>query len=84
MCTVEEAGGKALPCIVDVRDENQVRSAVELAVSKVCFRVDFNYGHLLLLTSNLFCVVKPSFDSLPSYFRIYGFVCFSLVELTLW
>lgn len=33
--TVEEAGGKALPCIVDVRDENQVRSAIKSAVDKV-------------------------------------------------
>lgn len=29
---IEAAGGKALPCIVDVRDEKQVRAAVELAV----------------------------------------------------
>ncbi|XP_014608792.1 PREDICTED: hydroxysteroid dehydrogenase-like protein 2 [Polistes canadensis] len=31
---IEEAGGKALPCIVDVRDEGQVKSAVENAVNK--------------------------------------------------
>ncbi|CAH0564147.1 unnamed protein product [Brassicogethes aeneus] len=31
---VEEAGGKSLPCIVDVRDEKQVRTAVEEAVKK--------------------------------------------------
>lgn len=31
---VEKAGGKCLPCVVDVRDENQVRSAVEAAVQK--------------------------------------------------
>ncbi|KAK9679801.1 short chain dehydrogenase [Popillia japonica] len=31
---IEEVGGKALPCIVDVRDEKQVRSAVEDAVNK--------------------------------------------------
>ncbi|KAG5677785.1 hypothetical protein PVAND_007515 [Polypedilum vanderplanki] len=31
---IEEAGGKALPCIVDVRDENQVRNAVQSAVEK--------------------------------------------------
>lgn len=29
---IEAAGGKALPCIVDVRDENQVKAAVQLAV----------------------------------------------------
>ncbi|PNF19412.1 Hydroxysteroid dehydrogenase-like protein 2 [Cryptotermes secundus] len=31
---VEAAGGKCLPCIVDVRDEKQVTSAVEEAVKK--------------------------------------------------
>ncbi|XP_055913567.1 hydroxysteroid dehydrogenase-like protein 2 [Eupeodes corollae] len=31
---IEKAGGKALPCIVDVRDENQVKSAVKMAVEK--------------------------------------------------
>lgn len=31
---IEEAGGKALPCIVDVRDEAQVKSAVQSAVEK--------------------------------------------------
>lgn len=32
--SVEQAGGKALPCIVDVRHETQVVSAVENAVKK--------------------------------------------------
>lgn len=32
--TVEAAGGKAFPCIVDVRDEQQVSNAVEQAVKK--------------------------------------------------
>lgn len=31
---IENAGGKALPCIVDVRDESQIRSAVQQAVEK--------------------------------------------------
>ncbi|KAK5967972.1 hypothetical protein GCK32_006822 [Trichostrongylus colubriformis] len=31
---VEKAGGKALPCVVDVRDEASVRAAVESAVKK--------------------------------------------------
>uniref|UniRef100_A0A6B2EDS1 Hydroxysteroid dehydrogenase-like protein 2 n=1 Tax=Phlebotomus kandelakii TaxID=1109342 RepID=A0A6B2EDS1_9DIPT len=31
---VEAAGGKALPCVVDVRDENQVREAVQTAAAK--------------------------------------------------
>ncbi|ENN77891.1 hypothetical protein HUJ04_007877 [Dendroctonus ponderosae] len=31
---VEKAGGKSLPCVVDIRDEVQVRKAVEEAVQK--------------------------------------------------
>ncbi|XP_063705568.1 hydroxysteroid dehydrogenase-like protein 2 [Culicoides brevitarsis] len=31
---VEAAGGKALPCIVDIRDEQQVRNAVQEAAAK--------------------------------------------------
>ncbi|KAK9883254.1 hypothetical protein WA026_001442 [Henosepilachna vigintioctopunctata] len=31
---IEKSGGKAIPCIVDVRDETQIRSAVEEAVKK--------------------------------------------------
>ncbi|CAM4730614.1 unnamed protein product [Leuciscus chuanchicus] len=31
---IEAAGGKALPCIVDVRDEKQINDAVEQAVEK--------------------------------------------------
>ncbi|KAK9499369.1 hypothetical protein O3M35_002417 [Rhynocoris fuscipes] len=31
---IEDAGGKALPCVVDVRDEKQVQGAVENAVQK--------------------------------------------------
>lgn len=31
---VEQCGGKCLPCVVDVRDEKQVRNAVEQAVGK--------------------------------------------------
>ncbi|KRT82419.1 dehydrogenase [Oryctes borbonicus] len=31
---IEQAGGKALPCIVDIRDEKQVKSAIEEAAKK--------------------------------------------------
>lgn len=34
MILVEAAGGSCLPCIVDVRDESQVASAVQKAVEK--------------------------------------------------
>ena len=30
---VEEAGGKCLPCVVDIRDEVQIQQAVDKAVS---------------------------------------------------
>ena len=32
LITVEEAGGKCLPCVVDIRDENAVNRAVQEAV----------------------------------------------------
>jgi len=32
--TVEDAGGKALPCVVDVRDEKSIAAAVDDAVKK--------------------------------------------------
>ncbi|XP_023664435.2 hydroxysteroid dehydrogenase-like protein 2 [Paramormyrops kingsleyae] len=31
---IQAAGGKALPCVVDIRDENQISNAVEQAVKK--------------------------------------------------
>lgn len=39
--TVEEAGGKAFPCILDVRDEQQIKAVVNSAVQKVK-----SYSHL--------------------------------------
>ena len=32
--TVEKAGGKCLPCVVDIRDDSQLESAVNSAVDK--------------------------------------------------
>jgi len=43
---VEAAGGKALPCVVDVRDEQQINSAVEKAVERFG-------GRPLILTESL-------------------------------
>lgn len=34
MCSVEEVGGKCLPCVVDVREESQLQAAVDQAVEK--------------------------------------------------
>ncbi|XP_012929249.1 hydroxysteroid dehydrogenase-like protein 2 isoform X2 [Heterocephalus glaber] len=41
---IEAAGGKALPCIVDVRDEQQISSAVEKAVKKFGAYTIAKYG----------------------------------------
>lgn len=32
--TVEKAGGKCLPCVVDIRDDHQLETAVQRAVDK--------------------------------------------------
>ncbi|XP_030624231.1 hydroxysteroid dehydrogenase-like protein 2 isoform X2 [Chanos chanos] len=41
---IEAAGGKALPCIVDVRDEKQINDAVEQAVQKFGAYTMAKYG----------------------------------------
>uniref|UniRef100_A0A671PAM6 Hydroxysteroid dehydrogenase-like protein 2 n=2 Tax=Sinocyclocheilus TaxID=75365 RepID=A0A671PAM6_9TELE len=41
---IEAAGGKALPCIVDVRDEKQINEAVEQAVEKFGAYTMAKYG----------------------------------------
>ncbi|XP_004711003.1 hydroxysteroid dehydrogenase-like protein 2 [Echinops telfairi] len=41
---IEAAGGKALPCIVDVRDEQQISNAVEKAVEKFGAYTIAKYG----------------------------------------
>ncbi|XP_034478487.1 hydroxysteroid dehydrogenase-like protein 2 [Drosophila innubila] len=47
---IEKAGGKALPCIVDVRDERQVQLAVEAAVAK--------FGGIDILINNASAISK--------------------------
>ena len=34
MCIVEAAGGQCLPCVVDIREESQVATAVDQAVER--------------------------------------------------
>ena len=34
MCAVESAGGQCLPCEVDIREEAQVKAAVDKAVER--------------------------------------------------
>ncbi|MXQ88448.1 hypothetical protein E5288_WYG006744 [Bos mutus] len=52
---IKAAGGKALPCIVDVRDEEQISSAVEKAVEKFGGRIDIlvNNASAISLTNTL-------------------------------
>ncbi|KAK6630861.1 hypothetical protein RUM44_003031 [Polyplax serrata] len=53
---VEEAGGKALPCVVDVRDEAQVTKAVEDAVKK--------FGGIDILINNASAIsLTPTLDT---------------------
>ncbi|XP_017962370.1 hydroxysteroid dehydrogenase-like protein 2 [Drosophila navojoa] len=47
---IERAGGKALPCIVDVRDEKQVQQAVEAAVAR--------FGGIDILINNASAISK--------------------------
>ncbi|GLH12399.1 Peroxisomal multifunctional enzyme type 2 [Gryllus bimaculatus] len=56
---IEEAGGKALPCIVDVRDEKQVVDAVENAVKKFGgIDILINNASAISLTGTLFTDMK--------------------------
>ncbi|KAM9216240.1 LOW QUALITY PROTEIN: hydroxysteroid dehydrogenase-like protein 2 [Dugong dugon] len=41
---IEAAGGKALPCVVDVRDEQQISGSAEKAVEKHCAYTIAKYG----------------------------------------
>ena len=34
LCAVEKAGGKCLPCVVDIRDDDQLESAVNQTVER--------------------------------------------------
>lgn len=53
---MEEAGGKALPCVVDVRDEAQVTKAVEDAVKK--------FGGIDILINNASAIsLTPTLDT---------------------
>ena len=42
---MEEAGGKCLPCVVDVREEAQIQSAMDQAVQK--------FGGIDILVNNV-------------------------------
>lgn len=53
---MEEAGGKALPCMVDVRDETQVLAAVNEAVSK--------FGGIDIVVNNASAIsLTPTLDT---------------------
>jgi citronellol/citronellal dehydrogenase len=53
---IEKAGGKALPCIVDIRYEEQVRAAVDEAVKK--------FGGIDILVNNASAIsLSPTLDT---------------------
>jgi len=54
LCTVEASGGKCLPCVVDIRDEEQVKTAVDSAL-KTFGGIDIlvNNASAIQLTSTL-------------------------------
>src|SRR5678809_1394478 len=54
---IEAAGGKALACIVDVRDENQIRAAVEKAVA--------TFGGIDVLVNNASAINLSGTTSTP-------------------
>ncbi|ETN70482.1 oxidoreductase, short chain dehydrogenase/reductase family protein [Necator americanus] len=54
---IEKAGGKALPCVVDVRDEESVRSAVESAVKK--------FGGIDILINNASAISLTNTEDTP-------------------
>ncbi|KAM9642666.1 hydroxysteroid dehydrogenase-like protein 2 isoform 3-T3 [Trichechus inunguis] len=55
---IEAAGGKALPCVVDVRDEQQIRDAVEKAVEK--------FGGIDILVNNASAITLSSTLDTPT------------------
>ena len=57
MPTVEDAGGKCLPCIVDVRSEENVKKAVEAAVQK--------FGGIDILVNNASAIFREGTVDTP-------------------
>ncbi|EYC09532.1 hypothetical protein Y032_0060g3169 [Ancylostoma ceylanicum] len=54
---IEKAGGKALPCVVDVRDEESVKAAVESAVKK--------FGGIDILINNASAISLTNTEDTP-------------------
>lgn len=53
---VEEAGGKCLPCVVDVREESQVADAVNKTISK--------FGGIDIVVNNASAIsLTPTLDT---------------------
>jgi len=54
---VESAGGRALPCVVDVRDEASVQASVEEAVR--------TFGGIDILVNNASAINLSNVEALP-------------------
>ena len=55
--TVEKAGGKCLPCVVDIRDESQLSTAVNQAVER--------FGGIDILVNNASAIHLTGTDATP-------------------
>lgn len=58
---VEAAGGKALPCVVDIRDEKQVQKAIDEAIKKVFFLI---FIFIIIYIHNYFLIKKTKNEPL--------------------
>ena len=54
---VEEAGGKCLPCVVDIREETQIQSAIDQAVQK--------FGGIDILVNNASAIHLTGTEDTP-------------------
>ncbi len=57
LCIVEAAGGKALPCVVDVRDEGGVQKSIEDAVR--------TFGGIDIVVNNASAINLQGTEELP-------------------
>ena len=69
---VEKAGGKCLPCVVDIRDESQVEKAVKQAVDKFGgIDIVVNNASAIHLTGTVETPMKRYIDRATGYTVLY-------------